>query len=296
MYKLGVKDCLEWSNYPYFLSYKMKIPHYINKKKNIVKLVGFTSIFALVFINIYKPFNSYNWYPVSEFIFFAYSSLIILTGVIVVVISRIIMYHYNKKHDISYWQYAFWVFLEILFMSLFYTIFTLSVGKERDIMEVFKSCIINTSLVLLLPYTVLWLYFGWRESSFIIEKLSGKNSIETSSFKNIPFYDENGIFRISINKNDLLFIEACDNYVAIHYSSNNSIKKYLLRNRLKTLENELLNRSIVRCHRTYLVNLAKAKVIRKESDGLYIELDTKNTKEIPVSKSYEKKVSEKFIS
>ncbi|MFA6769869.1 MAG: LytTR family DNA-binding domain-containing protein [Bacteroidales bacterium] len=274
----------------------MKIPDYINEKKNIVRLVAFTSIFALVFINIYKPFSSYNWYPVSEFMFFVYSSIIILTGVLVVIISRLIMYFYGKKHEISYWKYAFWVFFEILFMSLFYTIYTLSVGKERDIMEIFKTSIINTSLVLLLPYTVLWFYFGWRESILKLEKLSQKKQSGATLFGNIPFYDEKGVLRISISKDDLLYIESCDNYVTIHYTGNNKVNKYLLRNRLKTIENQLLNTNITRCHRTFLVNLEKAKVIRKESDGLYIELDTKDAKEIPVSKSYQKKISEKFIS
>jgi len=206
------------------------------------------------------------------------------------------MYFYGKKHEISYWRYAFWVFLEILFMSLFYTIYTLSVGHERDSMEVFKTCIINTSLVLLLPYTLLWFYFGWRESIGKLEKLSDTNTSDSKLFGNIPLYDEHGVLRISINKKDLLYIESCNNYVLIYYTSNDTIKKYLLRNRLKTLENELSNTNIIRCHRTYLVNLEKAKVIRKESDGLYIELDTKDAKEIPVSKSYQKKISEKFIS
>lgn len=274
----------------------MKIPNYINEKRNIVKLVAFTSIFALVFINIYKPFSSSSWYAVSEFMFFVYSSLIILTGVLVVIISRLIMYFYSKKYQISYWNYAFWVFLEILFMSLFYTVFTLSVGKERDTMEVFKSSVINTSLVLLLPYITLWFYFGWKESAGKLQKLSDKNSAGPTSLGNIPFYDENGVLRLSINKHDLLYIEACDNYVVVYYTSNDTIKKYLLRNRLKALEDEFLGTNIIRCHRSYLVNLEKAKVIRKESDGLYIELDTKNTKEIPVSKSYQKEISEKFIS
>ncbi len=272
----------------------MKIPDYINEKKNIVRLVAFTSIFALVFINIYKPFSSYNWYPVSEFMFFVYSSIIILTGVLVVIISRLIMYFYGKKHEISYWKYAFWVFFEILFMSLFYTIYTLSVGKERDIMEIFKTSIINTSLVLLLPYTVLWFYFGWRESILKLEKLSQKKQSGATLFGNIPFYDEKGVLRISISKDDLLYIESCDNYVTIHYTGNNKVNKYLLRNRLKTIENQLLNTNITRCHRTFLVNLEKAKVIRKESDGLYIELDTKDAKEIPVSKSYQKKINSDF--
>lgn len=274
----------------------MRIPDYINQKKNIIRLVAFTSIFALVFINIYKPFGSSNWYDVSAFMFFVYSLLLTLTGVLVVIISRLVMYFYAKKYDISYWQYAFWVFLEILFMSLFYTLYTLFVSEDRDLVEVFKTCIINTSLVLLLPYISLWYYFGWKESTVKLAKLSKEESSDTTSFGNIPFYDEKGVLRISINKDDILYIESCDNYVVIYYTGNNIIKKYLLRNRLKTIEDELSNTNIIRCHRTYLVNLEKAKVIRKESDGLYIELDTKDSKEIPVSKSYQKKISDKFIS
>ena len=122
----------------------MNIPKYINEKHNIVKLVSLTALFALIFINIYKPFSSESWYEVSDFMFFVYSSLIILTGVLVVIISRIIMYFYNRKHEISYSLYVFWVILEIIFMSLFYTIYTLSVKDGADIMETFKNSIINT--------------------------------------------------------------------------------------------------------------------------------------------------------
>lgn len=60
-----------------------KIPSYIYGKQNIVRLILWTALFALVFINIYKPFSSTSWYKVSEFKFFVFSSLIILTGVLV---------------------------------------------------------------------------------------------------------------------------------------------------------------------------------------------------------------------
>ena len=50
-----------------------KIPAYIYEKSNIVRLVLLTALFALVFINIYKPFSSSNWYPVSEFKFFVFA-------------------------------------------------------------------------------------------------------------------------------------------------------------------------------------------------------------------------------
>ena len=79
-----------------------KIPKYVYEKSNIIRLILLTALFALVFINIYKPFNSPNWYNVSELKFFIFSSLIILTGVLVVVLSRICMYYYGRKHTISY--------------------------------------------------------------------------------------------------------------------------------------------------------------------------------------------------
>ena len=75
----------------------MNIPKYINEKSNIIRLVSFTALFALIFINIYKPFDSSSWYKVTDFMFFVYSSLIILTGVLVVIISRIIMYFFSKN-------------------------------------------------------------------------------------------------------------------------------------------------------------------------------------------------------
>ena len=140
-----------------------KIPGYIYEKSNIVRLILLTALFALVFINIYKPFSSSSWYSVSEFKFFVFSSLIILTGVLVVVISRIVMYYWGKKHEITTGAYALWILLEIFFMSLFYTIYTLVLNPEREYLSAFKESSINTSLVLLLPYSVLHLYFSYKE-------------------------------------------------------------------------------------------------------------------------------------
>lgn len=277
----------------------MRIPEYINRKDNIIRLVIFTSIFALIFINIYKPFSSSNWYNVSEFLFFVYSSLIILTGVLVVVISRIIMFFYNKKNDISYLKYSLWVFFEILFMAIFYTAYTIILDYQKDIMSVFESSFINTTLVLLLPYTVLWFYMGWKESNKKLEEIKERQAdlynINKPDAK-IAFFDYKGDLKISITIPELLFIESCENYVIINYiNKDNLLKKYLLRNTLKNVEEYLNSTNIVRCHRSYLVNLNRAKVIRKDGLNTIIELDHPNSPEINISKTYLKKVSQKFI-
>ena len=82
-----------------------KIPKYLYEKRNSVKTILFTALFALLFINLFQPFGSRDWYPdVSDIKYFAFSSLIILTGMLVVVISRVILTAFSKRRDIFYWQ------------------------------------------------------------------------------------------------------------------------------------------------------------------------------------------------
>lgn len=116
-----------------------RVPGYNYEKKNLIKLVLFTALFAIIFINIYKPFSSPTWYRVTNFMFLVFSTLIVLTGVLVVVVSRIVMYYYAKKKPITYGDYILWVFFEIIFMSLFYTGYALSVNKERDVLQTLHS-------------------------------------------------------------------------------------------------------------------------------------------------------------
>ncbi|MDD3272515.1 MAG: LytTR family DNA-binding domain-containing protein [Bacteroidales bacterium] len=277
----------------------MKIPDHILKKVNIVRLVIFTAAFALLFINIYKPFGSKTWYNVSDFKFFLFSAPIILTGVLVVVISRIIMYYYSRRHNISYVTYLFWVFFEILFMSLFYTIFTLSLeaNQGKDVILTFKSSMVNTSLVLLLPYITLWFYFGWEESKKRLSIIEDQSNDELENIPdNILFTDDKRTLRLSVRHTDLLYIESDDNYVTIHYLAGGKIKNFLLRNTLKKLEEELMGTPVTRCHRSYLVNFSRVKVMRRERENVYLELDTEMSVDIPVSKSYREKVAERFMN
>lgn len=277
----------------------MKIPDHIVKRGNIVRLVIFTAAFALLFINIYKPFGSKSWYDVSDFKFFLFSAPIILTGVLVVVISRIIMYYHSRNHEISYVKYFLWVFFEILFMSLFYTIFTLSIDANhgRDIIATFKSAMVNTALVLLLPYITLWFYFGWEESKKKLETIEKESEDDSNSIpENILFTDDKGTLRLSVRYSDLLYIESDDNYVTIHYITGSQVKKFLLRNTLKKIEDELSDTFVTRCHRSYLVNFSRVKVMRRERDNIFLELDATGVDDLPVSKSYREKVAERFMN
>jgi hypothetical protein len=277
------------------VDFEKPAPPYLNEKGNIVRLIIFTSLFALVFINIYAPFGADKWYDLTQFQFFFFSSLTILTGVMVVVISRIIMYNIHKRHSIKLWHYLVWIFAEILFMSLFYGLFQKVVLKDpRLFVDLVKSSSRNTALVLLLPYSALWLYFSWREKKEQIERMVDNQSVAPNTRDMIPFYDEKGILKFSVKKENLLYIESAENYVSVCYLNKDKVSKYLLRDTLKKVEESFAGTDVIRCHRSYMVNFEKVKVIRKDRDGLKLELDNPSVADIPVSKTYVKTVMETF--
>ena len=267
--------------------FQKPIPSYLNEKQNIKRLILFTSLFALVFINAYSPFGADRWYNLTRLEFFTYSSLTILLGVLVVVISRIIMYHFCKRHSLNIWQYLIWIFAEIFSMAVAYAMFEkLFLKDARIFSDLVKNSSRNTALVLLLPYSVLWLYFSWRDKKEQIERLADYPPSLESTRNMIPFYDDKGILKFSIKKENLLYLESAENYVNICYLNKGKVSKYLLRDTLKKIEENFSGTEIIRCHRSYMVNFEKVKVIRKDRDGLKLEFDNPSVTDIPVSKTY----------
>lgn len=277
------------------VNFQSKIPGFVAEKKNIVRLILFTAVFALLFINFYAPFGVRYWFNVTRMQLFFYSSLIILTGVLVVVISRVLMFNVCKRFWLNYWHYIIWVLSEVFFMALFYSLSEkLIIHDERNFVDLLNVSIQNTALVLLLPYSAMWLYFSYHEKKTQLEQLiQGDTPVDTS--KNmIPFHDEKGTLRLSVNQDSLLYIESCDNYVNIYYLNKGKVSKFLLRNTLKKMEFLFKSTEIVRCHRSYMVNFQKVKVIRKDKEGLILELDIPESLDIPVSRTYVEKVMNTF--
>lgn len=273
-----------------------KIPEYLNDKGNLIRLIVYTALFALVFINIYQPFGSRNWFPVSEIIFFVFSSLVILTGVLVVVISRIIMYRYTRKHDLLLWQYIIWVVAEIVAMALFYSLFgSIILNDARPLREIMRQSVINTSLVLLLPYATIWLYLSWKDKNKKLENLIQDDSKpEKQSDQVYNFFDEKKELKLSVKADQVIRIDSADNYVKVHFLNKGKITSFMIRNTLLSIENDFANTTLIRCNRSVIVNFDKVKVLRKEQDGIYLSLDLASVQDIPVTKKYAGRVLSRF--
>jgi len=280
-----------------------KIPEYLYEKGNIVRLIIYTAVFALAFINIYKPFGSQEWYTVSGLKYsglkyFFFTSLIILTGVLVVVVSRIILYYRARKSPLLLWHYLVWIFAEIVAMSLFYTLFEKLILKDqRDLEIMLRESTLNTGLILLLPYSTIWLYFAWKDNAGKLEKMSHDEAPSDTAGKSmINFVDEKNELKLSVHADQILWLEAADNYVKIHYLNKGKTTTFMIRNSLKIMEIRLSKTDLVRCNRSVMVNFDKVKVLRKDKEGIYLGFDEVNMPDIPVSKTYADRVMARFSS
>jgi len=264
-----------------------KLPVYLTEKRNIVTTILFTAGFALLFLNLYTPFGVATWFEASKVTLLLYASGVILAGVLVVAVSRILMYHYVKRgKTLLIWHYLAWVAVEIVSMALFFTLFEVVILKDqRPFTGLMSTSVQNTSLTLLLPYTFLWLWFAWRDSKIRLSIITEQPD-PSGQRPMIHLRDEKGILRLSLQHSDLLWIQASDNYVTVCYQAQGSLKRFMLRNTLRNLEEEFIEQAIVRCHRSWLINIEKVKLIRREKDGLLLELDSTPASSVPVSRTY----------
>jgi DNA-binding LytR/AlgR family response regulator len=192
------------------------------------------------------------------------------------------------------YQYLLWVAAEIVSMALFYTLYEkVFLHDQRSFPELLQISVLNTSLTLLLPYSVLWLYFSWHDKKMMLAGMA--DMPETAGQKPmISFRDDRGILRLSLKRSDILYLQGSDNYVTVWYQSNEKKVKFMLRNTLRAMEEELHKESIIRCHRSFLVNIEHVKLIRREKDGLQLELDSSPPESLPVSRTYMQQVLTSF--
>ena len=89
---------------------------------------------------------------------------------------------------------------------------------------------------------------------------------------------------LQINRNELIFLQSADNYTNVFYLQNEDVKKKILRGSLSSFD-EQLKFPMIRCHRSYIVNLEHIKSLKGNSQGYWIELKDWSER-IKVSRKY----------
>lgn len=278
------------------------IPKYINKKQNVIRLCLWTALYAELFITIYQPFNSRTWISgVTEFQYFSFATLAVLVAMLVITLSRTAMYHYHQQKDLTYIEYSIWVAAEIISMSVIYTIFPYILmpdhRTEFQFLSMFGDAVTYTTFILLIPYAILMMAFILQEQNRVLVKhgLQDANNRDKIAVEGmLNFYDDKGELKLSIRPESLYFIESADNYVKLYYLNNGKIQHFMLRRKMRDIEEQYRDKGLVRCHRSYIVSLGQIKMLKRSEEGLAVDFDRQDISPIPVSRTYSKNLIEVF--
>ena len=272
-----------------------KLPRYLLGKYQLIGTVTFSVLFAVVFLNLYIPFSETAWFGLGNSIMFTHTIVFIAVSILILICSRMLMYRTKEWYEMSYLGYIIWCILEIVTIGGFYTWFTtdITIPEKGSEWIVFVKALRNCTIALGMPYLISGMYFAIIDKNNTIRLMNFENVVtdEPSRPDNhthkITLFDNSGALKLSLNPENLYYIESDDNYIKVWYTdSKGELRQYILRCRLKTVEESFRGSSLVRCHRKYIVNLDKVTMLRKESDGYVLDLDNEVIPPITVTKTY----------
>ncbi len=277
-------------------------PQFLMEKRSIFLFLILVSIFEILFLAVYTPMGLIRtgeeltqWSPI------LYMVILAASGLVTLIASRILLYHRQKRKPLKVYEYLIWVVVEIVLFTLMLSVIAYSINANKSLhfIPLLWRVLLDVISVLLVPYIISTLLFLLREKKQEIAALNAmiieQSTQSTSPDEMINFYDKGGRLAFSTKKKNVLYVEASDNYTNIHYVNENKEDCFILHSSMKQLEQAYAKEGMLRCHRGYLVNIANVKVLRKEKDGLAIEL-SQSDKIIPVSKTYVDKVVHCFAS
>ena len=278
------------------------IPAFIYSKANQIFMILFVPLFALVFIGTYRPFDFDRIGEILDsHINISDETLMLLTALIMAVcgmaigaVSRLIMGYYTKRNRLTYLGYIIWILSEIVAMATLFTLFSLFTDIAKPLPELFRNSFINTVLIVFIPYTLSYILFVLRDKIHQLRALRKQIEANETVLQKayIQILDEKDEIRLSIKRENLVLIESADNYVCVYYINGDKTKKTMVRNTLNRVAEHLQGTRIVRCHRSYMINLDHAQVLHRDKEGIFIELGIEGLPNIPVSRTYADNVRE----
>ena len=270
---------------------------------NIVISLIISILYALVFLVIYSPYSDTAWFGLAKSDSFLLTTTFVVASVLFLVISRMLMIFSSKNNMVkmTYLKYSLWLFGEIILIGVFHAILSIVYVEmtEFSVSFIVTKSILITLLALGVPYVVsaMWITINDMRNTLLVTDTNNIATDGEAIAQNIDIIniaDNKGVLKLSIKLDNLYYIKAEDNYTIVNYTKNGLLNRYMIRCKIQTIEDNFSNTPLMRCHRTYIVNTQKIKVLRHESDGFYMDFDFDGIDTIPVSKTYSEAVVKRF--
>ncbi len=280
------------------------IPSYLRERYQLLGTVTFAALFSVLFLLVSIPFSNNAWFRLGNSTFFGFTALFASISLAILIVSKVTMYKTRNILPMTYWGYAAWCLSEIVLITVLYTIFTVTIAQPEDQngIAIFFHALVYTFVCLGVPYIIAGMFFTIIDQNRTIRLMNMQDVVtdetpaETAApIQKFTLFDNNGVLKLSVSSANLYYVEADDNYIKVWYADQQgALQTYMLRCRLKTVEESFAGSDLIRCHRKFIVNMQKVKVLQKVGAVYEITLDNEAIAPIPVTKTYIGNVLERF--
>jgi hypothetical protein len=258
--------------------------------------------FVFLFLFFFQPFGL-NTYPSGILeLTLGYGLTCFITMAILNILIPTVFQNYFNEEGWNVGKQLFWSIVNVTFIGLANLLYSNYVGIANlsfgnlMIFEGFTVAVAVFPLLLFVisNYRVLKSKFEKSASAInlgINKSIKANNLI---SEETITLASETNGDNLSLAAEHLLYIQSADNYLTVYFLKDGKPTSYLIRNTLKTIDEQLSAWPIFfRCHKSYLVNLEKVAHISGNAQGLKLHLkDLDNL--IPVSRSHNKIIKDRL--
>lgn len=143
-------------------------------------------------------------------------------------------------------------------------------------------------------FTILYHRYKQRAEELSLLNIHEKNRDEAEEDYAIALFQDNKKSKVLLQAKQILLIESAENYINIYSQAGAELKKMMIRCTLQYAEESTQTTPmLVRCHRSYIVNLAAVSKLFGNAQGYKLQIISIE-KPVPVSRKYEKAVVERL--
>lgn len=276
-------------------------PYYLGDDKKNTWLIAGLSIFMTVFLIVLLP---KEWIWIKKFT--------LIGAVIFVVLYPSIVWApklFPRVIDPDKWtigKYISYTILQLIVIGLITSVLTHSLGFHptlsfwTNMKYAFIDMVVYGTISVVLFTFVLrnvMLKNNLKRALHANQELERirliNSSIEAKEFDHEITIQSDTSETVNLRVRDLLYVEASDNYSTVYWRDDAGLQKKMLRANLKSIESQLDSANVVRCHRSFMVNINAIRQVEGNTNGYRLSIRDSDFR-VPVSRGKGKEVIEKI--
>ena len=143
------------------------------------------------------------------------------------------------------------------------------------------------------------IYFNYSRA--LRQKLKKAEALNQKLQSKVSYYEhgwlqlagENNAEVLNISTDDLILIQSYDNYAKIITSNGDGVTSQLIRSSLKNIQSQITFPFIIRCHRSYIINLSRIEQVKGNARDFRVKLRG-HQEWLPISREAYRKLNALF--